>query len=252
MAGPGQDSKPQGIEWYGGYQVYSDSGVDLTLLRANLQRSLEERWEDACRGAAIFEAFHRSRPETHGRERKKKMFDPQGIVRRLKDNGVQFVVVGGLAMIARGSAYLTKDLDLCYERSPANLAALVAALAPLHPYLRGAPAGLPFRLDVPTLQAGLNFTLTTDCGDLDLLGEVSGLGAYPQVLAQSDECVLFDMAIHILSLDGLIAAKKAAGRTKDRQHLLELEELKKLRDAAGKGPASGEDRPPENHSSPPA
>jgi predicted nucleotidyltransferase len=227
----------QDMEWYGGYQVYSESGVDLTLLRANLQRSLEERWEDACRGAAIFEAFARTRPGAPRSERSMKVLDAQALVRRLQDRGVQFVVVGGLAMIAHGSAYLTRDLDLCYERSPSNLAALVAALDPLHPYLRGVPPGLPFRLDVPTLQAGLNFTLTTDCGDLDLLGEVSGLGAYPQVLAQSVERKMFDMTVRILSLDGLIAAKKAAGRGKDKQHLLELEELKKMRDAAGQDPS---------------
>jgi hypothetical protein len=102
--------------------------------------------------------------------------------------------------------------------------------------LLGAPAGLPFRLDVATLQAGLNFTLTTDCGDLDLLGEVSGVGTYAQALGQSEECTLFDLPIRILSLDGLIAAKKAAARHKDRSHLLELEELKKLRDAGAAGP----------------
>ena len=159
------------------------------------------------------------------------MFDPEAIVRRLNEQGVEFVVIGGLAMIAHGSAYLTKDLDVCYERSPSNLAALVAALAPLHPYLRGAPPGLPFRLDVPTLQAGLNFTLTTDCGDLDLLGEVSGVGAYPQVRAQSKEQSMFGLSIRILSVDGLIAAKKAAGRVKDQSHLLELIELKKMLEA---------------------
>ncbi len=83
----------------------------------------------------------------------------------------------------------------------------------------------------------MNFILTMDCGDLDLLAEVSGLGGYSQVLAQSDERVMFDMPIRILSLDGLIAAKKAAGRGKDRQHLLELEELKKMRDATGQEPS---------------
>jgi hypothetical protein len=100
----------------------------------------------------------------------------------------------------------------------------------LHPYLRGAPPGLPFRLDVPTLQAGLNFTLSTDLGDLDLLGEVSGVGDYQKSLAQSQEITMFGMQIRVLSLDGLIAAKRAAGRNKDQAHLLELEELKKLRE----------------------
>jgi hypothetical protein len=160
------------------------------------------------------------------------MLDAAAIVRRLIEQRVEFVVVGGLAMIARGSAYLTKDLDICYKRTPDNLADLIASLAPLHPYLRGAPEGSPFQVDVPTLQAGLNYTFVTDCGDLGLLGEVSGVGAYSQVLAQSSEELIFGMKVHVLSIDGLIAAKKAAGRNKDHGHLLELLELKKMLDAA--------------------
>jgi hypothetical protein len=239
MAHQEEQRKPQGIEFYGGYPVYSESGVDLTLLRQNLRRTAEQRWADASRGAALFTGFRRTRRGQSGQSSMESgeqgVFNPQGLVQRLHERNVEFVVIGGLAMIAHGSAYLTKDLDVCYNRIPANLAALVEALTPLHPYLRGAPAGLPFRFDVPTLQAGLNFTLTTDFGDLDLLGEVSGVGTYAQVFAQSDACTLFDMPIRILSIDGLIAAKKAAGRNKDRSHLLELEELKKLRDADSAG-----------------
>ncbi len=44
------------IEFYGGYQVYSESGVDLTLLPENLRRSLEQRWENNCRGVALARA----------------------------------------------------------------------------------------------------------------------------------------------------------------------------------------------------
>jgi predicted nucleotidyltransferase len=157
--------------------------------------------------------------------------DAVGVVRTLLDHQVEFIIVGGQAMRVHGSAYITEDVDLCYRRTPANIAALAAACAPLHPYLRGAPPGLPFRFDPPTIQAGLNFTLTTDWGDLDLVGEVSGLGLYDRVVAQSEEKSMFGMPVRILSLEGLILAKKAAGRGKDRQHLLELEELKKLRDA---------------------
>jgi hypothetical protein len=161
------------------------------------------------------------------------MFDPPAIVKQLKGHGVEFVVIGGMAMIAHGSAHLTKGIDLCYHRTPSNLAALVTALAPLHPYLRGVPPGLPFRFDVPTLQAGLNFTLTTDYGDLDLLGEISGVGAYPQVASQSQEKLMFGLTVRVLSVDGLIAAKKAAGRGKDQAHLFERIELKKMLEAGG-------------------
>ena len=84
---------------------------------------------------------------------------------------------------------------------------------------------------VLTIQAGLNFTLTTDLGDVDVLGEVAGIGTYDQVLARSVEKDSYGLTIRVLSVDGLIAAKTAAGRLKDRNHILELIELKKLKDA---------------------
>ena len=153
--------------------------------------------------------------------------DFQTLLHRLTVEKVEFIVVGGMAMVSHGSAFITADLDICYERSDANLEALAKALDPLHPYLRGAPPGLPFRLDVPTLKAGLNFTLTTDAGDLDLLGEVKGVGRYEDVLPRSVVYEIYDRAIRIMGLDDLIRAKEAAARDKDRIHLKELRELKK-------------------------
>jgi hypothetical protein len=216
-----------GIEFYGGYQVYSESGVDVAQLRENLRRPLEERWLAAGRAAALLDAFKPSHKEPNVT-----VFDPATLVRHLTDQQVQFVVIGGLAMISHGSSFVTKDLDLCYQRTEANLEALVKALAPLQPYMRGVPPGLPFRLDVPTLRAGLNFTLTTAHGDLDLLGEVAGIGNYDAVLALSIPKTMFGQEVQVLSIDGLITAKKAADRHKDRGHILELEELKKLREAS--------------------
>jgi hypothetical protein len=163
------------------------------------------------------------------------MLDPAPLLRLLSEQQVDYVLIGGLAMRAHGSAHLTEDLDVCYSRSARNLKAIANALAPAHPYLRGAPPGLPFRLDEATLQAGLNFTLTTDYGWIDLLGEVSGIGTYEKAMAQSVEQELYGFRVRVLSLDGLIAAKRAAARIKDHAHLLELEELKKLRDAAQQG-----------------
>jgi hypothetical protein len=39
-----------------------------------------------------------------------------------------------------------------YRRTDENVTRLVAALEPLHPYVRDAPAGLPFRFDVATVR----------------------------------------------------------------------------------------------------
>ena len=93
--------------------------------------------------------------------------------------------MGGVAAAADGAARATYDVDVVYGRSPENLARLAAALTPLAPYLRGAPPGLPFRWDAVTISHGLNFTLTTTLGDLDLLGEIVGGGGYEQLLPQS-------------------------------------------------------------------
>jgi hypothetical protein len=219
------------IEFYGGYQVYSESGVDLTLLRENLKRPLAERWDRNCRMLPFLQELGKA---AHSRDQNSEanrmaLLDIPGLIRRLEEHQVQYVIIGGLAMIAQGSAYITGDFDICYSRSAANVAAVSDAFAGLHPSLRGAPPGLPFRFDAATILAGLNFTLTTDLGDVDLLGEVSGIGDYDKVLAQSEQKTISDLTVRVLTLDGLIAAKKATGRAKDRNHLLELEELKKMR-----------------------
>lgn len=146
----------------------------------------------------------------------------------LRNGQVNFVVIGGIAMGAHGSAYVTLDVDVCYERSRENIRRLAAAVAPLHPRLRNAPADLPFRFDEETIRRGLNFTLTTDLGALDLLGEVSGLGFYADVLAASVEARLFEGPCRVLSIDGLIKSKRAAGRPKDIAAVAELEALREM------------------------
>ncbi len=141
----------------------------------------------------------------------------------LTRHGVAFIVVGGAAAIAHGSARLTQDLDIVYERSSANLERLAAALAPFSPYLRGAAPGLPFFLDRMTLQNGLNFTLTTTLGPIDLLGEIPGGGTYTDLVHQAVEIELFGTRCVCLSLPQLIQAKRAAGRPRDLEALAELE-----------------------------
>src|SRR5215471_7816823 len=95
--------------------------------------------------------------------------------------GVSFVIVGGFAVVARGVVQLTWDLDICYERTPDNLKRLAVALTPYHPRLRAAPEDVPFVLDERTLAQGMNFTLHTDLGDIDLIGELSGVGQFSDV-----------------------------------------------------------------------
>lgn len=153
--------------------------------------------------------------------------DFKQIIKALSDANARFVVVGGMAMVSHGSSFVTADLDICYDRAPDNLQVIQTALSPLNPRLRGAPENLPFRLDVPTLRAGLNFTLVTDAGDLDLMGELTGVGGYEQLLPGAMKLDLYGFPILVMGLDDLIRAKEAAGREKDRLHLGELREIRK-------------------------
>ena len=156
--------------------------------------------------------------------------DLVGLIRMLSRGGVQYIIVGGVAAGLHGALRTTLDLDVVYARDPDNITRLVAALAPYHPYLRGAPAGLPFALDEPTIARGLNFTLVTTLGDLDLLGEVTGGGGYEQLRAWAQSIEIDGFECWVVTLPKLIALKRAAGRGKDREALAELEALLEERD----------------------
>lgn len=157
------------------------------------------------------------------------MTDYSALIGALTDAGVDVILVGGFAATVHGSARFTQDMDVSYLRTPANLERLVEALEPLDPYLRGAPRGLPFDWSVATLKAGLNFTLTTKAGALDLLGEITGGGSYEALLPHTTVVTLFGRAVRVLDLEWLIRTKRAAGRPRDLEAIAELEALREER-----------------------
>jgi predicted nucleotidyltransferase len=148
------------------------------------------------------------------------------LIRTLSRANVEFIVVGGAAAAGFGSARLTLDLDVVYRRSPENISRLVSALTPLEPYLRGAPPGLPFSWSDETIRKGLNFTLITNLGALDLLGEITGGGSYENILPHSIKLTLHGTECWCLGLDHLIRVKRAAGRPKDFEAIAELEAIR--------------------------
>jgi predicted nucleotidyltransferase len=148
----------------------------------------------------------------------------------LIDGRVDFIIVGGVAGGLHGAARATYDLDIVYARGTTNLERLTVALQGLEPYLRGAPKGLPFRWDVETLTRGLNFTLTTAAGDIDLIGEITGGGRYEDLLPHTIEVEVFGVTCRCVTLPTLIALKRAAGRPRDFDAIAELEALLEERD----------------------
>lgn len=134
----------------------------------------------------------------------------------LRRHGVRYLLVGGLAGMAHGSAYPTFDVDIAYDRDPGNLERLAEALREVGAHLRGAPEDLPFLLDAETLRMGLNFTFNTNLGPLDILGELRGVGSYERVAKAAETTRIEGVEVEVISLEHLIAMKAAAGREKDR------------------------------------
>jgi predicted nucleotidyltransferase len=139
--------------------------------------------------------------------------------------GVDFVLIGGVAGVVHGSARVTYDVDLVYSRTEENIRRLASVLGPHSPYLRDAWPALPFWWDEKTIRAGLNFTLTTNLGDLDLFGEISGGNSYNDLLPHSFDVEAFGIQFKCIDLPTLIRIKKAAGRAKDLEAIAELQAL---------------------------
>jgi hypothetical protein len=156
------------------------------------------------------------------------------LLRILVNARVKLVVIGGVAMTLRASAATTLDLDICFERSPENIELLCRTLSTYCPPIRAA------FFDTITLLSSnvIGEKFSTTLGDIDLLGEVSGIGNYEQVLAHSTPVQVSDFVIDTLTVDGLIMAKEAANREKDQIHLTSLRALKQMLDE--QGPETGE------------
>jgi hypothetical protein len=149
------------------------------------------------------------------------------LLERLVKAGVDFVVVGGFAGIVHGCTYVTQDVDICCNFSPANLLALQKAVSKLHPVHRMTPKRKKLELTEENCKQFKNLYLDTDIGQLDCVSFIDGLGDYQKVKQASKPVKVRDTKLRVLSLNALIKAKRAMNRPRDREALLQLEAIKK-------------------------
>jgi predicted nucleotidyltransferase len=145
------------------------------------------------------------------------------LLRHLVDAGVDFVVVGGVAVVVQASPRFTRDLDICYAKDPANLDRLGAALTGLNARLRGIDEDVPFVPDALTLRRTEMLTLTTSVGDIDLLANPAGSPSYSILRRHASRIKLDGITVLVASIEHMIAMKRAAGRTQDKVDLEALE-----------------------------
>lgn len=151
------------------------------------------------------------------------------ILSALVARDIRFVLVGGVAATIHGSVRFTNDLDICYDTAPDNVDRLVAILTEWQASLRGVEPGLPFILDRRTFRTTPLLTLTSTMGAIDLLDHVPGVGVYADAIKGSETVRIGATEFRALTLEALIASKKAVRRKKDLEHLIELEAILALR-----------------------
>jgi hypothetical protein len=156
-------------------------------------------------------------------------FSPRALLGQLVAGDVDFVVIGGIAAIAHGSAHFTQDLDIAYAPDEANLDRLGRVLVTLDARLRGVTDDVPFVPDGLTLRRTRVLTLETPIGPVHLLAQPDGAPGFEDLKARAVPAKLAGITVPVASIEDLIAMKKAAGRLKDLVAVEELEAIQRLR-----------------------
>jgi hypothetical protein len=150
-------------------------------------------------------------------------FHPTALLAILAHASIDFVVIGGVAIVVQASPRFTRDLDICYATDTPNLERLGALLVSLEARLRGVEEDLPFVPDAKTLRRVSILTLTTREGELDLLVDPPGAPSYAALRRRADIIELGGESVRIASVEDLIAMKRAAGRPQDQIDVESLE-----------------------------
>ncbi len=160
-------------------------------------------------------------------------FELETMLRSLSEADVDYVVIGGIAMVVHGSARITRDLDIVFAPDQDNLEKLGRVLLGLGAQLRGVENDLPFVPDAATLEKVDLLTLETIAGWLDVHRRPAGAPPYAS-LKKRAEVVDFDgYEIRVASPADLQAMKRAAGRPQDLMDLDYLEAIIRLRRERG-------------------
>lgn len=156
--------------------------------------------------------------------------DFTGLLERLGKAGIDFVIVGGFAGVVHGCSYVTQDVDICLAFSTENLLKLQDALSDVHRVHRMARGRNMLELTEENCTRFRNLYLDTDVGRLDCLSFIDGVGDYAKVRQAGEVIEVAGMQLRVLGLEGLLEAKRAMGRPRDKEAILQLEAIRKLRE----------------------
>lgn len=159
--------------------------------------------------------------------------DIRGILAELTSEGVEFLVIGGVAVGFHGYVRATKDVDIVPAAAPENLERLARVLRGLDAQIEGAEefedGELLDPLDPEVLALGGNWVLRTRLGRFDVMQWIGEDALWEKLSPAAIEAEIDGLPIKVVSYEDLVALKEIAGRPED------LTDLQRLRQARGEG-----------------
>ena len=162
-------------------------------------------------------------------------FDPKGVLIRLREQEVRFVVIGGIAGVLHGSPYATSNVDICIANDSGNRDALAAALRSLdgREWDPEEEVETERQWFIETLCGQEVLSMTTSLGHLNVFLEPPGVRDYEKLAKGAVEYEISGGPILVAHIDDVIRMKEMAGRDSDRVVLPTLRKLAERRLAAG-------------------
>jgi len=158
--------------------------------------------------------------------------DLKALLRRLLENEIDFVLVGGFACMVHGSPLVTQDIDICLRIDEEQIRKLRTALKNISPKHRMNPNFKPSFFDYPETLDGLNHIyLETDLGILDAMSELRPIGGFERIKSRAVKISLYGFECNVISLEDLLAIKETMTRPRDKETVLYLKEI--IRKARG-------------------
>jgi predicted nucleotidyltransferase len=158
----------------------------------------------------------------------------QGLLGELSREGVDFIVIGGVAVGYHGHVRATKDVDVVPAPDAANLEKLTRVLKRLDAEVEGADefdhGELPDPLDPEVLELGGNWVLLTRLGRLDVMQWIGDDPLWAKLSPSAIEDRIAGVPVKFVSYDDLIGLKELASRPED---LTDIERLREARDEEG-------------------
>lgn len=139
-------------------------------------------------------------------------FEPERIFAALGGAGVDYVAVGGMALIAHGVVRSTLDVDVVPNPDRANRARLAEAIRSLGGVPHDEPAT---EVTAELLARDANMRFETRAGPLDVLASEPYRRRYPELRARSLTVDMGEVALRVASRNDLIRLKAGSGRDRD-------------------------------------